>query len=124
MGQQFTSLDSLITHAFVQEQKLICRRSAPSITNAQLNNVQGTSNQGHPAAKRARFANPGGHVYTSSERDDGVGCKTAGMSEIQYRIYRLGMEFGLCGGCLGLCGDDEAHLWGKCPKNPKNAQSD
>jgi hypothetical protein len=54
VGQPFTNLDALITHAFVQEQKLICRHSAPGKLNAQLNNMQGPYQEGSPA-KRGRF---------------------------------------------------------------------
>jgi hypothetical protein len=59
MGLQFTSLDTLITHAFVQEQKMICRHSAPGKLNTQLNNLQGPYQEGSPA-KKVRF-NSGGY---------------------------------------------------------------
>jgi hypothetical protein len=54
VGQPFPNLDALITHAFVQEQKLICRHGAPGKLNAQLNNMQGPYQEGSPA-KRGRF---------------------------------------------------------------------
>lgn len=64
MGGQFTSVDAIITHAFVQEQKLLCRRTAASAvvtTDAQLNNLQGPYQQGGPPAKRGRhYGNRGG----------------------------------------------------------------
>jgi hypothetical protein len=64
MGGQFTSVDAIITHAFVQEQKLMCRQTAASAaitTDAQLNNLQGPYHQGGPPAKRVRFhGNHGG----------------------------------------------------------------
>jgi hypothetical protein len=46
MGQPFASLDALITHAFVQEHKLICRHSAPRHGNAQLSYMHGNLSDG------------------------------------------------------------------------------
>jgi hypothetical protein len=73
LGQAFISLDALITHAFVQEQKLICRQSAPGKSNAQLNQLQGPYQEGSPA-KKGRFngrggGRGGGNQYGGSPRN-------------------------------------------------------
>jgi hypothetical protein len=70
LGQPFASLDALVSHAFVQEQKLICRNSAPGKANAQLNNVQGPYQQGSPF-KKQRTDNRGG--YNGRGRGGGRG---------------------------------------------------
>ena len=121
LGLQFTSLDALIQHAFVQEQRLLCKRSAPGCKRsapdptdsddaAKLCNVQGARG----AAKRVRFDEQVVQQWDNS-------CNS-GRTELEQRIYQLGMEFGVCGGCLGFLGEDESHFWQDCPLHPKNAE--
>jgi uncharacterized membrane protein YgcG len=58
MGQPFASLDALITHAFVQEQKLICRHSAPRHGNAQLSYMHGNLSDGELHAELSYMQGP------------------------------------------------------------------
>ena len=110
LGQPFTSLDALVDHAFVKEQQLCCKRSAPaSNAAAELNHVQGA----HRAAKRVRFEEHDGQLDIPHN---------SGRTEFEQRVYQLAMEFDVCGGCLGFLGDDDSHFWQDCPLNPKNAQ--
>jgi hypothetical protein len=117
MGRQFTSLDALIRHAFVQEQKLLLsRRSAPGpcsalgpARTAELSNVQ----SGHSTAKRVRFDDQAGEQ---------IDTRNSGRSDFEQAVFHLGMHFGVCGGCLGFLGDDQWHRWADCPINPKNAE--
>jgi hypothetical protein len=123
-GERFTSLDAIIRHAFVQEEKLAYKlqaHKAQTRMSGELNYVQGAHTQGVPT-KRVRFDDQ----YTSSERDERAGRGDNGPSHsgrtgLEQQIYHLGMEYGVCGGCLGLLGDDKGHFWRSCPLNPRNA---
>ena len=119
LGRQFTSLDALIQHAFVQEQRLLCMSSAPGPRSApgpasnaavELSNVQGV----HCAAKRVRFDDQAGQ-HTD-------GSRSSGRTDFGQAVFHLGMHFGRCGGCLGFLGDDQWHRWVDCPVNPRNAE--
>jgi hypothetical protein len=125
-GEQFTALEDLIKHAFVQEEKLAYKvqaRIAQNRTNAELNYVQ----RAHTQSDRTKRVRSGDQQYASSERDEHGGHRNSGPSSsgrtaLEKAIYHLGMEFGVCGGCLGLLGDDRDHFWSSCPLNPKNAR--
>jgi hypothetical protein len=115
LGQPFTSLDALIQHAFVQEQKLLCKRSAPGPVNSvatELCNVQGA----HNAGKRARVEDDYDQVGQHMDVE-----RSSGRTDFEQAVFHLGMQFGRCGGCLGFIGDDEWHHWADCPINPKYA---
>jgi hypothetical protein len=80
-GERFTTLDALIKHAFVQEEKLAYKVQAATAqkrTNAQLNAVQGDmTNDGRPA-KRGRWGNYNGGRRNNDNQGNGAGAQDGG----------------------------------------------
>jgi hypothetical protein len=129
-GARFSNLDTLIQHAFVQEEKLAykaqastAQRGTDAELNAELSYVQGAPIQPNPV-KRVRQSDQQHRSAACDERDGPAsGPCSSGRTALDNMIYHLGMEFGVCGGCLGLLGDDKDHFWKNCPRNPKKAHN-
>jgi hypothetical protein len=99
-----------------QEQQLLCSHSAagPSSNVAvHVGNVQAA----HSASKRARFH---GEYGLDSQQMD-VQC-SSGRTDFEQAVFHLGMQFGVCGGCLGFVGNNMWHRWADCVQHKQVCQ--